>query len=182
MRAEVAQVLAEPRLTQAWEMYSAAFADLRATAAQRHVMSEFEFRQVMRDARVGKHFAASDDGDRIAALATFTNDLEAMPLISPEFFARRWPKLYAQRRIWYLGFFAIDPAQRGGGLFEKVIAQMWEPVVREGGIAALDVCAQNVAVGLPAAIERTLRALTPEMVAECVDTQAYWAFGLGDMQ
>lgn len=175
-------MLAEPRLSQAWLMYSAAFAGLRAAAVQRHVMNEAEFAQVMRDDRVGKHFAITDDGAEIAALATFTNELDAMPLISPEFFAHRWPKLYAQRRIWYLGFFAIDAAHRGGGLFEAVIAQMWEPVMREGGVAALDLCAQNVTLGLPKAIERTLLALTPEMVAESIDTQTYWAFALGDAE
>jgi hypothetical protein len=178
MRAEVAQVLAEPRLTQAWEMYSAAFADLRAAAAQRHVMNEVEFRQVMRDTRVGKHLAASDDGDRIAALATFTNDLEAMPLISPEFFARRWPKLYAQRRVWYLGFFAIEPSSRGSGVFEQVITRMWAEVQEYGGVAALDVCGQNAELGLPFAIRRVLESLTPQVIAEQVDVQAYWAFSL----
>jgi hypothetical protein len=87
-----------------------------------------------------------------------------------------------QRRIWYLGFFAIDAKHRSAGLFEDVIAQMWEPVMREGGIATLDMCAQNVELGLGKAIERTLHGLTPEMTAECVDTQSYWAYCLGDME
>jgi hypothetical protein len=182
MRVCMAQVLAEPHLTRAWGMYTKAFAGMRAAAAQRHVMTEAEFWQVMRDDRVGKHLAISDDGSEVAALATFTNELEAMPLISPEFFAHRWPKLYAQRRIWYLGFFAIDAKHRSAGLFEDVIAQMWEPVMREGGIATLDMCAQNVELGLGKAIERTLHGLTPEMTAECVDTQSYWAYCLGDME
>jgi hypothetical protein len=160
-------------------MYSSAFAGLRVAAVQRHVMNHAEFVQVMGDDRVGKHFAVSEDGEDVTALATFTNDLEAMPLISPEFFAHRWPQLYARRQIWYLGFFAIDAAHRGGGLFEEVIAQMWEPIMREGGIAALDMCAQNVTAGLPKAIERTLHELSPEMTAESVDTQTYYAFSLG---
>ncbi len=176
MRLETAKVLEEPRLSQAWGMYSSAFAELRAVAVQRQVMNMAEFGQVMTDERVTKHLAVNGDDAGIVALSTFTNELGAMPLISPEFFARRWPRLYAQRRIWYLGFFAIHPAYRSSGIFERVIAQMWTEVQAGGGVAALDVCGLNTELGLPGAIERTLRRLSPDMVAQSLDTQTYWAF------
>ncbi len=182
MRLEKSKILSEPRLSQAWGMYSAAFAHLRAAAVQRQVMSLAEFGQVMSDERVAKHLAVAEDGDdRIIALATFTNELGAMPLISPEFFARRWPHLYARQHIWYLGFFVIDPEHRSSGIFEAVIAQMWAEVQAAGGVAALDVCGRNAALGLPRAIERTLRRLSPGMVAESLDTQTYWAFSVDAM-
>ena len=55
---------------------------------------------------------------------------------------------------------------------------MWAEVRAAGGVAALDVCAHNTALGLPAAIRRTLQALTPQVVAEQLDAQAYWSFEL----
>lgn len=178
VRIEVRKVLDVQKLSQAWEMYTSAFAELRAAAVQRHVMNRREFDEVMTDERVAKYLAVDSATDRLAGLATFTNDLDAMPLISPDFFARRWPDLYLQRRVWYLGFFAIEPAYRGSGTFEEVIALMWAEVRAGGGIAALDVCGHNSALGLPLAIRRTLEALTPQVATDQVDVQTYWAFRL----
>src|SRR5690348_4815073 len=105
---------------RAWSLYLKAFEELKTVAVQRHVMHRAEFDAVMADERVWKYRATGpDDPDVVTALATVTNDLPAMPLISPEYFAHRWPQLYAEARIWYLGFFAIDPQLRGSGLFEE---------------------------------------------------------------
>jgi hypothetical protein len=98
-----------------------------------------------------------------------------MPLLSPDFFAHRWPELYAHRHIWYLGFFAIDATHRSQGIFEHMICEMWSQVP-EGGMAALDMCVSRQDLGLAKAIERTLQSLTPQVTAECVDLQAVWAF------
>jgi hypothetical protein len=178
MRVEKAGVLDTQRISQAWEMYTAAFAELRAAAAQRHVMNRREFDEVMTDKRVAKYLAIDPVGERLIGLATFTNELDAMPLISPEFFAHRWPELYLARKVWYLGFFAVDRLHRGSGAFEAVIAAMWARVQEGGGVAALDVCGHNKQIGLPAAIQRTLEALTPQVVTEQVDVQTYWTFEL----
>ncbi|NUT37774.1 MAG: hypothetical protein HOV79_32415 [Hamadaea sp.] len=176
MRLEMAHVLDPPRSTQAWRMYEAAFAPLRTRAMQRHAMNREEFDQVMADKRVEKHLALDPRDDAIVALATFTNVLDAMPLISPEYFATRWPDLYERHRVWYLGFFAIEAEHRHSGIFEAVIGQMWAPIQAGGGVAALDIPMINVERGLADAITRTLRDLTPDMVAEQVDAQTYWAF------
>lgn len=178
----IEHVLAEPQLSQAWRLYADAFAQLRTAAMQRHVMSRAEFDVVMADKRVEKHLAIDDSGtageERVTGLATFTNVLEAMPLISPEFFAHRWPDQYARHQVWYLGFFAIHEEYRSTGIFETVIAQMWAHVQAGGGVAALDVPGVNAQLGLPQAITRTLRALSPGVLAGQVDTQTYWAFEL----
>ncbi|WP_051368032.1 hypothetical protein [Hamadaea tsunoensis] len=194
VRFAIEHVLAEPQLSQAWRLYADAFAQLRTAAMQRHVMSRPEFDAVMADRRVEKHLAidngasgnsaggnsATDNGagETITGLATFTNVLEAMPLVSPEFFAHRWPDQYARHQVWYLGFFAIHEEYRSTGIFETVIAQMWAHVQAGGGVAALDVCGVNAQLGLPQAITRTLRELSPEVLAGQVDTQTYWAFEL----
>ncbi len=176
MRLEKSRVVEGLVLARAWSMYETAFAHLRITAVSRHVMNHAEFGQVMADERVHKYVVTDESGE-VLALSTFTNALEAMPLISPDFFAHRWPELYARQRVWYLGFFAIDGAHRGEGLFKTVIAAMWAELA-EGGVAALDMCASHQSLGLAKAIERTLRELTPAVTAECVDTQTYWVYGL----
>ncbi len=47
-------VLPAHLLEPAWELYVEAFAELRTTAAQRHVMYRSEFDEVMADPRVTK--------------------------------------------------------------------------------------------------------------------------------
>jgi hypothetical protein len=176
MRVVKSCVVEGAALAGAWEMYRAAFAELRAIAAHRQVLTKAEFQQVMLDRRIDKYLISEEDGgDRPLALATFTNTLEAMPLLSPEFFAHRWPDLYAHRQIWYLGFFAIDEARRSQGIFENMISEMWSQVP-QGGMAALDMCVSRQDLGLAKAIERTLQRLTPQVTAECVDMQTVWAF------
>jgi hypothetical protein len=140
-------------------------------------MFRSEFDEVMADDRVEKYVVAAADGS-LAGLSTFTNELDAMPLISPEFFAHRWPQHYAERRIWYLGFIAIGANQRSSGVFESMIDKMWRIVRANAGVAALDLCARNEARNLDTAITRTLAALTPDVVATRLDTQAFWAWEL----
>ena len=112
----------------------------------------------------------------MAALATFTNQLDAMPLISPDFFAHRWPQLYEDHRIWYIGFFLVDPEHRSSGIFERVIAHMWRQVVESRGIALLDIARRNEQIGLPDGIHRVLQSLTPGMQATRLDEQTYWLY------
>jgi GNAT superfamily N-acetyltransferase len=174
---DVEQVLAGAGREKGWRLYATSFEELRAAAVQRHVMYRAEFDDVMADERVGKYVAHADDG-ALVGLATLTNRLEAMPLISPEFFAARWPDHYAAGRVWYLGFIAIHPDHRGTGVFESVIEELWRPVRTSGGVAALDMCGRNEAIGLPDAISRTLEAFTPDVVTTALDQQSYWSFEL----
>jgi hypothetical protein len=175
MHVEAEKVLTGTRREEAWHLYTAAFEELRYAAVQRHVLHRTEFDDIMSDDRVEKYTALTPDG-ALAGLSTFTNDLTAMPLISPDYFARRWPDHYAARRIWYLGFIAIAADQRRSGVFEAMIERMWRAVRANAGVAALDLCARNESRGLDAAITRTLAALTPEVIATRLDTQAFWSW------
>ncbi|MDG4766656.1 hypothetical protein O7632_21525 [Solwaraspora sp. WMMD406] len=162
-----------------WQLYTEAFDELRTVAVQRHVMDRGEFDTVLGDKRVLKYLGHDPNRtDQLAALATFTNELAAMPLISPDYFAHRWPDLYAGKRIWYIGFFAIHPAYRGSGLFEAIIADMWQRVQACDGIAALDICRRNDTIGLGRAIHHTLTALTHGARASRMDEQTYWLYEL----
>jgi len=177
MRVEIEKALSGRRLEEGWQLYTTAFDELRTAAVQRHVMHRGEFDAVMADDRVDKYVGVSDDGT-VTSLATFTNVLEAMPLISPEFFADRWPREYAEGRVWYLGFIAIHPDHRSTGVFESVIEELWRPVRKGRGVAALDMCSRNEAIGLPDAITRTLAAFTPDVLTTALDQQSYWSFEL----
>lgn len=181
MRIEFEKVVPADTLDSAWALYNKAFEELRRAAVQRHVMYRDEFDQVMADPRVGK-YRAFDPADEttVTGLATFTNELLGMPLVSPDYFANRWPQLYAEKRIWYIGFFAIDPDHRGDGIFENVIAHMWQQVLGSNGIAMLDICRRNDQLGLPYAIHQVLRALTPGAEASRVDEQTYWLYDPAD--
>ena len=84
----------------------------------------------------------------------------------------------AQRRIWYLGFIAIRPDRRGGAVRALLVDRLWEPVRTNCGVAALDICARNDALGLPRAIQHALERLSPDVVTTRLDEQAYWAYEL----
>ena len=108
MKVELVESLSTDARPEAWRLYTEVFDDLRFRAVQRQVMYRPEFDSVMTDRRVSKCLA-QDDGGGLRGLSTFTNDLAAVPLISPEYFERRWPDRFAARRIWYCGFVAVRP-------------------------------------------------------------------------
>jgi hypothetical protein len=179
MRITVDKVLPAEFLEAAWLLHNLAFDELRTESITRHVMFRNEFEAVMADERVWKYRGIDEsDPTAVPAMATFTNDLSTVPLVSLEFFEHRWPELYSGQRIWYIGFFAIDPDHRGSGVFEQVIAHMWRAVTESDGIAMLDICRRNDRLGLPTAIHQTLLSLTPEMTATTVDEQTYWLYAL----
>lgn len=176
MRVDVTQLLPAGLLEPAWDLYNAAFAELRATAVQRHLMSRTEFEDMMHDRRVRKYVGVDDTG-RPGGLATFTNHLDAVPLISPDYFQHRWPAHYAERRIWYVGFVAVHPGDRGTGAFERIVAEMYRSVEGQHAIVGLDVCRRNEDYGLPRAIQSVLSKLDSGVVRRRrVDEQSYWLY------
>ena len=161
----------------AWRLYGRAFDDLRVLAVQRHIMHRPEFDALMADDRVNKYLVTDDDG-ALAAVATMTNDLFAVPLISPEYFEHRWPLLYAKRRVWYVSFVAVDPAYQNRGVMQLVVDRMCtEPTGEEGGVICLDACEyRETAQHLPAAIERQANRTSPGVTRVRLDSQVYWGY------
>ncbi len=162
-------------LERAWDVYARAFEDLRATAVQRHLMTRAEFDGVATDPRVTKW--VTFDGRAVTAVATMTCELESMPLISPEYFARRWPTHFADKRVFYIGFTAVDPDYHGTGVFCQLVECMSREVSSAGGVAVLDVCSRNNSVfKLPAAVQRIAQSVSSEVSQERLDEQVYWAY------
>jgi hypothetical protein len=127
---------------QAWKLYREAFDPLRRLAVQRHVMYGDEFDAVMADPRVEKYLVFDEGGD-LHGLATLTNDLLAVPLVSPEWFSHRWPERSSEGRVFYIGFVGIHPHSQGTGVCAELVEAMTRVVARVDGVAVLDVCRYN---------------------------------------
>lgn len=176
MRIEQQAVVGGDLLEESWKLYLMAFDELRHTAVQRHVLYAEEFDGLMADPRVVKYLAR-DDEDAVQGLAVFTNNLETMPLVSPEYFAHRWPEAYAERRIWYIGFTAVHPYSHGTGLFGELVRVMTEVVSAADGVAIVDICRRNTErFALPSAIARLIHSWAPHMKDVDLDAQTYYSY------
>jgi hypothetical protein len=141
-------------------------------------MLRSEFDAVLVDGRVTKYVAVDEDaGNRCCALATATTDLEAMPLISPEFFAHRWPQLYADRHIWYVGFVAVAADHHRGPLFGRIVGDVARSAAAVGGVTAMDVSRYVTEQRrLPQMLARYFTRLAPGTRGVRLDEQSFWAF------
>ena len=158
---------------RAWKLYLQSFDELRYLAVQRHVMYGDEFDAVMADPRVDKFLVHGDDGS-LQAISTMTSDLRSMPLISPEYFARRWPERYQERLIHYIGFLAVHPDSHGTGVFGDLVRAMTEPVAIREGLAVIDVCTYNKdRLHLPRAIRWLASTWASSVEMADLDAQTY---------
>jgi len=158
-------------------LYVAAFAPLRTTAAARHLLTADEFAAEMADPRIDKYVAWDNRGDTggdAVALTTLTTDLAAVPWVSPEYFAARYPRHHARRAIYYLGYTLVHPDHEGEGLFARIAARLARRMTEERAVCAFDVCAHNDGVhGIGRRIAGLSRSL--DMTLDTVDVQTYYA-------
>ena len=159
-----------------WTLYQDAFQELNTLAVQRHLMYRSEFDEVMRDSRVSKYLALQDDGT-LCGVATYTNDLDAVPLISPRYFERHWPEHYAARKIWYIGFVAVNPEHQGNEAFASLVEQMYLVASSQNGLVGLDICTYNDDVRRMSRIFRLMVGrLSENMRFNRIDQQSYWLY------
>jgi hypothetical protein len=173
---EIVEAMDDELLKEAWELYYLAFEGLNAYAVQRHLMYRGEFDDVMRDPRIQKYLAYADGV--LVGLSTYTNELDAVPLISPAYFERRWPDLYAEKLIWYCGFVAVHPDAQGSGPFREMVSVMCVHARDRGGIISLDTCRKNtderhMGQVIPLMLRRAIRG---PVRTECLDEQSYWLY------
>jgi ribosomal protein S18 acetylase RimI-like enzyme len=178
MRIEMSGLVPADLTHRLWRLYNEAFDELRTTAVQRHIMVREEFDGVMRDERVAKYLVFDTDQDgRVCALGTMTNDLDAVPLISPDYFRRRWPTHFAESRIWYIVFVAVHPDYQGAGVVELLARELYRVVSAAGGVAALDVCRRNDQIRrLPQGLHRMLERSYGLVHSDRMDEQSYWFY------
>lgn len=167
------QVVEDELLEQSWKLYQISFDSLRSMAVQRHVMYADEFDAVMADARVTKYLVHNDRGE-LQGVSTMANNLLSMPLVSPEYFATRWPDRYEAGRVFYIGFLAVHPDSHGSGIFGELVKAMTGVVAKVDGIAVIDVCTYNKdRLHLPRAINWLASTWAPHVTMTALDAQTY---------
>ncbi|GGM57877.1 hypothetical protein ACFFX1_17050 [Dactylosporangium sucinum] len=161
---------------EAWTLYSEAFKELNALAVQRHLMYRNEFDEVMGDPRIQKYLCLDLD-DALRGLSIYTNQLDAVPLISPQYFERRWPAHYADQRIWYCGFVATQQDSRAATAFGDLVSAMYFTAAGQNGLIALDFCNRTDEVRRMSRVVRLmLHRLSGDVRAERIDEQQYWLY------
>jgi hypothetical protein len=175
MKIDVLPDVVGERLDEAWQLYETAFQDLNAMTIQRHLMYRSEFEDVMGDWRIDKWMALDDDGT-LLGLAVYTNELAAWPLISPEYFARRWPQEFVEKRIWYCGFVAVPGHQQG--VFVELIEALYRRAEEQRGVISLDICRYNIeSYKLDRGIARWLNRISGGQVrCESADAQTFMIY------
>ncbi len=170
-------------------LYSRAFEPLKTHAAARQVLTRDEFFENMADPRVDK-YVARESGSAPVGVTTLTKHLEAVPWISAEYFAARYPEEWSRNAVYYLGFTLCQPLNRDGGLvrgaqeeasalastrfLEALIQSGIEPLVAEGAVIAYDFCTYNSEVlHLSDRISDVLTRYST-VHAEVLDTQVYY--------
>jgi len=177
MRVDVLPGIPPEGLDEAWDFYRETFEPLVKLAATRHLMTRGEFDTMMADPRVLKFVTRDSEG--LTGLSVMTDDLDAVPLISPPYFQHHWPGLYADRRIIYCVFIGARRGPRGDGVFvalqREIYARMVQPV---RGVVVLDVCLWNERErNLPWAVESIVSAISGGAAkATRVDSQSYWLY------
>jgi hypothetical protein len=161
----------------AWSLYQDAFEELNTLAAQRHLMYRSEFDEVMRDPRIDKYLALEEDGS-LSGIACYTNNLDAIPLIAPQYFERHWPEHYAGRRIWYIVFVAVSPHAQGREAFAQMVEQMYLVAATQNGLVGLDICTYNDEVRHMSRIFRLMvgRLCNNNMRFNRIDQQSFWLY------
>lgn len=159
----------------AWTLYRTAFAPLATLAVQRHVMHRDEFDQIMGDERLDKLLLLDNDA-ALAGVGAVTTNLDAVPLISTDYFAHSWPRLYEARRIWWVAFLAVPGHDTGA--FVELVGDMFRTAASLDGMVGLDVCTHNdLVLQLPRIIGLSVRRLSGgESRYKRVDSQLYYLF------
>lgn len=160
-------------LDTAWQLYANAFADLVPVAAFSHLMEEDAFGDLCADPRITK-FRAYDDltGDLIG-MSALTYHLNAVPLISPGYFAAHWPEHYSRRAIYWCSFVCASPGN--GHAFAALAVAMRDVIRAENGIVGVDYCSYNEdARKMPEVMHTLLSGGEPGTRRARVDTQAVW--------
>jgi hypothetical protein len=157
-----------------YDTYAAAFAPLQTRAAARHMLTVNEFSEEMADERIEKYVVSGDDAVPVG-LGTVATDLSAVPWISRDFFAHRYPDRAARGALFYLGYTLVDPAHERRGIHAIIMDAIYRRITDARGVCGVDLSSYS----RQARIGRVLTALgqAPGVAVEEVDTQTYSVLG-----
>lgn len=158
---------------QLWELYYDTFAPLEELALLSHLYPRAEFDALMMRESVIKLVCWA--GTKPVGLAMVTNDLEAVPQISPKFLHRTYPDQAARGSIYFGIMMFVDDEHRRGTLFARLIAGMGQFAAEADGVIVFDVCRHNMStLGMHHMIER-IATWFPRSSFQAIDSQHYFS-------
>ncbi|MEU8239844.1 hypothetical protein AB0C07_16495 [Actinoplanes missouriensis] len=161
---------------EAWDFYQDTFADLAVLAVNRHLMYRGEFDALMADKRADKYVAVDADGG-IVGMGVMTNELDAVSLISADYFEYHWPDLFEQRRLFYVVFVGAKAGARGTGVFISLLRSMYGAIGAVDGKVFVDICAFNEERNsLPRMISMILGRVAGRAQPTRLDSQSFWMY------
>ena len=176
MEVQVLPELPANMLGEAWDFYQDTFPEPRQLAANRHLMYRREFDQMMADKRAEKYVALDTDGG-IVGLGVMTVELDAVSLISPEYFEYHWPDLYAEKRLFYVVFVGARSGARGTGVFISLLRAMYQAIGAVDGKVFVDICSYNEERhSLPRMIAMILGRVAGRAQPTRIDAQSFWLY------
>lgn len=164
--------ISDEHVAMFYQLYAAAFGPVQTRAAARHLLSAEEFADEMADKRIDKYVGWNDAGEPVA-LSILTGDLSAVPWISPEFYAFRYPEESARGALFYLGYTLVDRDRANPRTFAAMMQAIIERVAGVRGVCVFDVCAYNDGRGVGRLWDRIAKRGVGTV--EAVDTQTYYA-------
>lgn len=171
------ETLDEPTTAAAWELYLEVFEPLATRAAQNHVMTRETFGKVCAEPAHIKLLAHNTAGE-LVGVATITNNLEAMDLIthiSIPYFQHHWPEHYDRQAIWYVGFVGVRQYGDTRNAFRNLLLALHDRMNSNQGISVQDYCRYNVEVQQVARVTEMLFARAGRDVRTVqVDDQSTW--------
>jgi len=171
MRVTTEHVLGSHLIDDLYETYLVAFGPLRTKAAARHLLTPEEFAAQMTDGRLEKH-VVWDEQDQPVALTTLTCDVSAIPWVSREFYASRYPDAAKRGALFYLGYVLVDTSHRRSLALLLMSDQIDRRLAESQGVLGFDLCGSNNDHGIGRHARRLLRSSNH---IDLLDTQAYYA-------
>lgn len=155
-----------------YALYLTSFAHLEQLAAARHLLHADEFTDMVEDRRILKYIAWDTEGSPIG-LCTVAGNLDAVPWVSPGFYAHRFPEHYARGAIHYVGVMLVHPSAQGAGAFKQMARMIASAAAEVGAVLAWDLCESNQSAGVHRLFSTMLTTLTGATSSE-VDRQIYF--------
>jgi hypothetical protein len=167
----IERVMTDQVTTAMYATYTSAFGPLQTKAAARHLLGEDEFAAEMKDPSIDK-YTVWDDYHRPIALTTLTTNLAAIPWVSREYYASRYPEAAAQGTLFYLGYILVERAYRRSNALIMMTHQVNRRLHESHGVLGFDMCGFNDRSGIG---RHAKKLLASSDQIELLDVQSYYA-------
>lgn len=155
------------------DAYRANFDPLAELAVQAQSSGNAEMLAEFADPRIVK-IVARERGIPVG-LGMVTNQLEAVPDISPAFLRASFPA-HAERDAIYLGMYVmVVPGHRGLTLFNRLYLEMWQLPAKVGGVLVFDVCEFNRTTFDTDVLAERIASSFPHSNITVIDRQTWYA-------